>query len=94
MAAVYILYSSTLGKFYTGSCVDILVRIDQHLSEYFPGAFTGNAKDWIIYFHLDGLGYQQARKIEAHIKRMESKKFIENLKTYPELSARLVTIYR
>jgi putative endonuclease len=71
-----------------------LERVDQHLTEYFPGAFTGKVKDWTIFFHLDGLGYQQARKVEAHIKRMKSKRFIENLKTYPEISSRLITLYQ
>ncbi len=94
MAALYILYSPSLNKFYTGSCIDVSDRIDQHLSEYFPGAFTGKAKDWVIYFDLNGLVYQQARKIEAHVKRMKSKKFIENLKAYPELSLKLIALYQ
>lgn len=80
MAAVYILYSPCLSKFYTGSCKDFFERIDQHLSELFTDAFTTTAKDWTIYFHIDGLAYKQARRIESHIKRMKSKKFIADLK--------------
>ena len=83
MAAVYILYSAQLQKFYTGSCRDVLERMEQHLSEFFAGAFTTAARDWVIYLHIGGLAYKQARKIENHIKRMKSKTFIENLKKYP-----------
>ena len=94
MAVVYILYSPYLNKFYAGSCNDIFERIDQHLSKFFPQAFTANTKDWIIYFHIDGLEYKQARRIELHIKRMKSKKFIENLKKYPELVEKLILLYQ
>ena len=94
MAVVYILYSPELNKFYTGSCNDIIERIDQHLSEFFPEAFTVSTKDWIIYFHIDGLGYKQARRIELHIKRMKSKKFIESLKKYPELVEKLIRLHQ
>jgi putative endonuclease len=93
MAAVYILYSPNLGKFYTGSCKDYLIRIEQHLSEHFPGAFTSTAKDWFIYFVIENWGYTQARKIEAHIKRMKSRKYIEDLKKYPEMTKRLTDRY-
>jgi putative endonuclease len=94
MAAVYILYSPCLSKFYTGSCRDVFERIDQHLSDFFAGAFTATAKDWIIYFHIDGLTYKQARSVEVHIKRMKSKKFIEDLKKYPELVEKLILLYK
>jgi putative endonuclease len=73
MAAVYILYSAQLHKFYTGSCREVFERMDQHLSEFFADAFTASAKDGIIYLYIDGLAYGQARKIELHIKRMKSK---------------------
>jgi putative endonuclease len=94
MAAVYILYSAYSDKFYVGSCKEITERLDQHLFEYFPGAFTAKAKDWIIYFYIDNLAYSQARKIELHIKRMRSRRYIENIKKYPELLAKLVTLYQ
>jgi len=74
MAAVYILYSPSLRKYYIGSCNEIFARVDQHLSVHFPGAFTAKTKDWIEYFNHDNLNYHQARKIESHIKKMKSKK--------------------
>ena len=93
MASVYILYSSTLNKYYTGSCKDHSKRLEEHLSELFPKAYTAKAKDWCLFFVIDNLEYLQARKIEAHIKRMKSRKFIENLKKYPEIQERLIKLY-
>jgi putative endonuclease len=93
MAAVYILYSQSLNKYYIGSCIEVTERLDQHLSKIFPGAFTMKANDWIICFSLINLSYDQARKIESHIKNMKSKKYIENLKRYPELSEKLIDLY-
>jgi putative endonuclease len=77
-----------------GSCQDTDIRLDQHLSGIFSNAFTSKAKDWTKYFQIDNLEYQQARKIETHIKRMKSRKFIENLKKYPELSKKLMGLYQ
>ena len=93
MAAIYILYSSSLDKFYVGSCKEITERVHQHLAKHFPEAFTAKANDWTIYFYLDNLSYQQARKIELYIKNMKSKKYIENLKRYPELSTKLLRLH-
>jgi len=94
MAVVYILYSSRLNKFYTGSCDNINKRFDQHLSKLFPEAFTASTEDWTMYFLIEGLEYLQARQIELHIKRMKSKKFIENLKKYPELVEKIILLYQ
>ena len=94
MAAVYILYSSTLDKFYVGSCQDPLIRLEQHLSEYFPNAFTSASDDWILFFVLNDLHYQQARRIEMYIKKMKSRTYIENFKKYSELRDRLITKYQ
>ena len=93
MAAVYILYSQSLDKYYIGSCIKVTERLDQHLSKNFPGAFTAKANDWVIYFSLINLSYKQARSIESHIKNMKSKKYIENLKRYPEISQNLMNSY-
>ena len=93
MAAVYILYSQSLDKYYIGSCIEVTERLDQHLSKIFPGAFTMKANDWVIFFTLINLSYKQARSIESHIKNMKSKKYIQNLKRYPEISQNLINLY-
>ena len=94
MAAVYILYSATIDKFYVGSCKELTERFNEHLSEHFPGAFTGITKDWNLYFSIDHLDSFEARKIETHIKKMKSRKYIENLKRYPDLAERLIKKYK
>jgi len=93
MAAVYVLYSQSLNKYYIGSCAEVTERLDQHLSKIFPGAFTTKANDWVIFFSLINLSYKQARSIESHIKNMKSKKYIQNLKRYPEISQNLINLY-
>ena len=90
MAATYILYSALLDKYYIGSCKVFSTRIDQHLSHYFPHAFTSKARDWTLYLLIDDLSYITARKIESHIKNMKSRKFIENLKNYPAIIDKLL----
>lgn len=94
MASVYILYSPSLEQYYTCSCKKLSERIEQHLSKEISGAFTAKAKDWILYFSINELKYEQARLIESHIKRMKSKKYIKNFKMYPELSEKLIDKYQ
>lgn len=81
MATVYILYSEKIDSFYTGSCLDLDERLQQHLSKTFDNAFTSRADDWSIFFKIDNLHYLQARNIEQFIKSMKSKKFITLIRT-------------
>ena len=80
MATVYILYSNTIDKFYTGSCNDLKERLEQHQNKKFDKSFTKQADDWELYFTIDDLDYLQARRIKKHIKEMKSRKYIQNLK--------------
>ena len=93
MAAVYILYSPKLKKYYVGSCLDLKIRLNDHTSKIIADAFTTKANDWELFFSIDGLGYKQARDIESHIKRMKSKNYIMNLKRYSELVEKLIGKY-
>lgn len=93
MASVYILYSKAIDAYYTGSCVDISQSLQQHLEQTFLDSYTRKASDWILHLSIDHLEYQQARKIEKHIKSMKSRKYIEDLKRYPEMVLRLVEKY-
>ena len=94
MASVYILYSKKLNRFYTGSCKDLAFRIERHLNKDFKGSFTAKAEDWELFIFVDALEYDQARRIEKHIKRMKSKNYIQNLKKYPEILQKLIILYR
>lgn len=92
MAIVYILYSPSFKKYYTGSCRNLTERMNEHLSKYFPDAYTSITIDWVVYLIFENLSYLQARKIGSHIKRMKSKKYIENLKKYSELREKLINL--
>ena len=93
MATVYILYSAKLNKYYIGSCADFTERFRQHQEGFFSDSFTEKANDWEVFYLLDGLTYSQSRKIELHIKKMKSKKYIQNLKNYPEIAEKLKALY-
>jgi putative endonuclease len=93
MAAIYILYSEKLAKYYTGSCQDLSNRLLEHHNKTFAESYTSNSDDWTLCFSEEGLGYNQARKIEQHIKKMKSKLYIENLMKYKEIIERLKEKY-
>ena len=93
MATVYILHSISLDRFYIGSCVNLDNRLEQHRNKTFKGSFTSKAEDWEIFFQCSDLHITQARKIEAHIKRMKSKKYINNLKAFPDMIDKLKLRY-
>lgn len=93
MANVYVLYSKSLNCHYIGSCENLENRLIDHIDGIFINSFTSKAKDWELLLKIENLGYQQAREIEKHIKRMKSKIFIENLNKYPELVEKLKTRY-
>ena len=94
MAYVYIMLSEKLKKYYIGSCLDIHQRISEHQNKIFNNSFTSKANDWILIYSLSDLDFLQARKIESHIKRMKSKKYIENLIKFSEISERLKELYK
>ena len=71
MASVYILYSRSIDAFYIGSCRDLEERLPQHKDKRFSFAFTARADDWEIFLSIANLQYEQARKIESHIKKNE-----------------------
>jgi putative endonuclease len=93
MATVYILYSESLDKYYIGSFKDLTLRLDQHKNKYFDTSFTSRTEDWYLYLALPNLEYEQARKVESHIKRMKSKIYIKNLLKYPEIREKLILKY-
>ena len=93
MATVYILQSKSLDKFYIGSCKNLTIRIAQHKNNEFSNSFTGKATDWELFLSIHDLNYQQARKIESHIKKMKSKKYIRNLIKYPGIIEKLKQKY-
>lgn len=89
MAFCYILYSSSIDRYYIGSCHDLNMRFQNHLDKFYPNSFTSKANDWVVYYSIELLNISSAIRFEKHIKKMKSRKFIENLKNSPELEADL-----
>ena len=95
MAVCYILYSQSLDSFYTGCTHDELQsRFGKHLSQFYgANKYTAKTKDWELYLSIDCSSFLQAMRIEKHIKRMKSKKYIHNLKLYTEMVKKLLDTY-
>jgi putative endonuclease len=91
MAAVYILISAKLDKYYVGSCLDLKQRLLDHKDQIYQDSFTALTNDWELYFEMSALDGVVARKIEKHIKAMKSKRYIQNLKKYPEMRSKLLS---
>ncbi|MHC0446781.1 GIY-YIG nuclease family protein [Flavobacterium sp. 3-218] len=87
MFYTYILYSAILDKYYIGSCQDITKRLQDHLNS--RSKFTKVAKDWELKHYETFETRSDAMKRELQIKKMKSRKYIENLiqkKEYPDAS--------
>ena len=94
MATTYILYSKKIDSYYTGSCLDLKSRLQEHINNKYEKSFTKKADDWIVFLKINNLEYSQARNIEKHIKKMKSKIYITNLIKYPEIIEKLTLKYK
>ena len=88
----YILYSKSLDKYYIGATQDDLdLRIEKHnQGTYGKHRFTAIAGDWELFIKIAANNYPHAIRLERHIKSMKSRKYIENLKKYPELVEKIL----
>ena len=74
---VYIIYSLSLNKYYTGSCEDFPTRLSQHNAG--RNKSTKPGIPWILK-HIEKFNtLSDARAREAYIKKMKSRKYIESL---------------
>ena len=89
---VYILHSEKLNRFYVGFTTDLAVRMEFHASAE-SRKFTAKADDWKLFLTIACESKQQGLKIESHIKRMKSSKYIENMKRYSDLVEKLKSQY-
>lgn len=90
MPSVYILYSVSTDNYYTGFTTESVdVRIERHNSEYYDNKYTSIGRPWTLFLQIECATQDEARKIEAHIKKMKSRIYIENLKRYPEMMDKL-----
>ena len=77
MSYVYILFSEKLNKYYIGACNDINRRLYEHNIGH--SKFTATGIPWKIKYHESFEDLITAKKREAQIKRMKSRKYIEAL---------------
>ena len=91
----YIIYSRRLDRYYIGYTVDFEERLWQHNSGYYgSGAYTSKAGDWEEYLVIPCETIGEAVYIEGYIKRMRSRRYIENLRRYPGIIERLRLKYK
>ena len=94
MAGCYILYSSLYDKFYIGVTQENPdIPLQKHNSKTYGSSYTSFTNDWEIFLFIECESYPQAVNIERHIKSMKSRKYLYNLKTYPEMIQKLKDKY-
>jgi putative endonuclease len=93
MAIVYILYTVSAEKFYIRSTLDLNLRLQYHHEKEFRNSFKAKCNDWEQYLTISVNDNTIARKVELHIKKIESKTYINNLKRYPEMIQKLILKY-
>jgi putative endonuclease len=91
---VYIIYSDSIDKFYVGETVNVAERLNQHNVGVYKAAFSKQATDWQLFWSIGCHSRSQALKIEKHIKKMRNRKYFENLIKYPEISQKLLKLYK
>jgi putative endonuclease len=75
---VYILESIDDERFYIGQTNDLEKRLLLH-NEGKANKFTRRYRPWSVFHLIQCSSRQQAKKVEAHIKRAKSKKYNVNI---------------
>ncbi len=80
MFYVYILHNSEIGKYYIGFTTNLNLRLLEHNKHHHKSKFTRkNIGDWKLVYYETFTEKTKALKREKQIKKMKSKKYIENL---------------
>ena len=74
---IYILYSNKLDRYYTGSTDDLEWRLERHNSGW--GRYTKKGIPWKLVYNEEYFTKTEALKREREIKKMKSRKYIEEL---------------
>ncbi|APG61050.1 GIY-YIG nuclease family protein [Christiangramia salexigens] len=91
MHYLYIIYSKSLNKYYTGESPDVEHRLQQHNSHYFKNNFSKGANDWVIKLKFEINSKDDAIFLEGFIKRMKSRKFIEKILHDPAILKQILS---
>jgi len=80
MSSLYILYSPSLDKYYTGITTDpVKQRLEKHNSGFYGKRFTSAASDWVIQLEIETIDYAHARRMELYVKSRKSRVYILSL---------------
>ncbi|MDY7394771.1 GIY-YIG nuclease family protein [Aureibaculum sp. 2210JD6-5] len=82
---LYIIFSSSVDKYYIGETYDLNVRLSRHNAHTYKNSFSKIASDWEYCLTMECQSKQDAVFLEKFIKRMKSKKFIEKVINKPEI---------
>jgi len=77
MYYVYILFSDSLGQFYTGHPQHLVKRHKQHLKE--KSHWTSRADDWREVWHGETATRTEAAALERKIKKRGARRFLSDV---------------
>ncbi|RYY85031.1 MAG: GIY-YIG nuclease family protein [Chitinophagaceae bacterium] len=72
-------YSAPIDRYYIGETEDLERRIQQHRTDQLKGGSTTTASDRELKHFISTSDRADARKVEAFIKKMKSRKVLEPL---------------
>ncbi len=79
MFYIYILYSENADKYYIGQTDNVERRLLEH-NEFSENSFTSKYRPWVLMAKFAvGNSRGVALKIEKHIKKQKSRKYIEQI---------------
>lgn len=84
MSRTLIIFSESINKFYVGESENPERRLELHNQHYFAKGFTKAANDWRLKLKFPCENKVKAKKLERFIKKMKSRRFIENIINKPE----------
>lgn len=82
---VYILYSDTLSRYYSGQTADIKDRLVRHNQGREKS--TKNGRLWRLIWHAEVPDRSEAMKLELRIKKRGARRFLEDLERRDQLSS-------
>ena len=94
MFCAYIIFSEKLNRFYIGTTDNFADRFKEHNSATYSDSYTAKGIPWSEFIVIKNLVSKQAYSIEKHIKNMKSKKYIFNLKRFPNIVEALIIKYK
>jgi len=74
MFTVYIIYSSSIEKFYTGQTVDIERRLEEHNRG--KTSFSAHGMPWTLVYSKECSSRSEALKLEKFIKKRGAGRFL------------------